>query len=197
MADISDTSRDGFDTRPAVRMSTAEVDEWFVREVLPLEQVLIQFLHRNWRNASDIGDLKQDIYVQVYEAALKGLPTHPRQFVFTTARNLLINRVKREQIVSIEAMADLDVLGMAEDAPGPDRAVLARDELLQLRVALDRLPERHRQIFVMAQIEGLTGRQIAERTGLAESTVSLHLAKATRLVADHLYGEPKDLRRPQ
>lgn len=197
MADISDTSRDGFDTRPAVRMSAAEVDEWFVREVLPLEQVLIQFLHRNWRNASDIGDLKQDIYVQVYEAALKGLPTHPRQFVFTTARNLLINRVKREQIVSIEAMADLDILGMAEDAPGPDRAVLARDELLQLRIALDRLPERHREIFVMAQIEGLTGRQIAERTGLAESTVSLHLAKATRLIADHLYGEPKDLRRSQ
>lgn len=195
MADFSDISRDGFDAHPAARMSAAEVDEWFVREVLPLEQVLIQFLHRNWRNTSDIGDLKQDIYVQVYEAALKGLPTHPRQFVFTTARNLLINRVKREQIVSIEAMADLDLLGIAEDAPGPDRAVLARDELLQLKVALDRLPARHREIFVMAQIEGLTGRQIAERTGLAESTVSLHLAKATRLIADHLYGEPKDLRR--
>lgn len=195
MADISDTSRDGFDTRPVVRMSAAEVDEWFVREVLPLEPVLIQFLHRNWRNASDIGDLKQDIYVQVYEAALKGLPAHPRQFVFTTARNLLINRVKREQIVSIEAVADLDLLGMAEEAPGPDRVVLARDELLQLQIALDRLPERHREIFVMAQIESLTGRQIAERTGLAESTVSLHLAKATRLIADQLYGEVKDLRR--
>jgi RNA polymerase sigma-70 factor (ECF subfamily) len=196
MADTSDNSRDGFETRPAARMSAAEVDEWFVREVLPLEQVLIQFLHRNWRNASDIGDLKQDIYVQVYEAAQKALPTHPRQFVFTTARNLLINRVKREQIVSIEAMADLDLLGIAEETPGPDRAVLARDELLQLRVALDRLPDRHREIFVMAQIEGLTGRQIAARTGLAESTVSLHLAKATRLIADHLYGEPKDIRRP-
>jgi len=195
MADISDISREGFDTHPAGRMSAAEVDEWFVREVLPMEQVLMQFLHRNWRNASDIGDLKQDIYVQVYEAALAGLPAHPRQFVFTTARNLLINRVKREQIVSIEAMADLDLLGMAEEAPGPERALLARDELLQLQIALDRLPERHREIFVMAQIDGLTGRQIAERTGLAESTVSQHLAKATRLIADHLYGEPKDLRR--
>jgi RNA polymerase sigma-70 factor (ECF subfamily) len=195
MADTSDNSRDGFDAHPVACMNAAEVDEWFVREVLPLEQVLMQFLHRNWRNASDIGDLKQDIYVQVYEAALKGLPAHPRQFVFTTARNLLINRVKREQIVSIEAMADLDVLGMAEDAPGPDRTVVARDELLQLKLALERLPERHREIFVMAQIEGLTGRQIAERTGLAESTVSLHLAKATRLLADQLYGEPKDLRR--
>jgi RNA polymerase sigma-70 factor (ECF subfamily) len=195
MADISDTGRDGFDARPGARVNAADVDDWFVREVLPLESALIQFLHRNWRNASDIPDLKQDIYVQVYQAALQSLPVHPRQFVFTTARNLLINRVKREQIVSIEAMADLDFQEIAEDAPGPDRTVLARDELLQLRIALDKLPDRHREIFVMAQIEGLTGRQIAERLGLAESTVSLHLAKATRLIADHLYGEPKDLRR--
>jgi RNA polymerase sigma-70 factor (ECF subfamily) len=195
MADSSDTGRDGFDAHPGARMNAADVDDWFVREVLPLESALIQFLHRNWRNASDIPDLKQDIYVQVYQAALQSLPVHPRQFVFTTARNLLINRVKREQIVSIEAMADLDFQEIAEDAPGPDRTVLARDELLQLRIALDKLPDRHREIFVMAQIEGLTGRQIAERLGLAESTVSLHLAKATRLIADHLYGEPKDLRR--
>jgi RNA polymerase sigma-70 factor (ECF subfamily) len=86
-------------------MNAADVDDWFVREVLPLESALIQFLHRNWRNASDIPDLKQDIYVQVYQAALQSLPVHPRQFAFTTARNLLINRVKREQIVSISAIA--------------------------------------------------------------------------------------------
>jgi len=176
-------------------MTAPEVDEWFAREVLPLETALIQFLHRNWRNASDIADLRQDVYVQVYEAALKDIPASPRQFVFTTARNLLINRVRREQIVSIEAVADLDLLEIAEETPAPDRVVIARDELLQLQVALDRLPARHREIFLLAQIEGLAGRQIAARLGLAESTVSLHLAKATRLIADSLYGTPKDLRR--
>lgn len=195
MADNHETSSEGIDAPFAAPMTAPEVDDWFVREVLPLESSLNQFLHRNWRNASDIADLRQDIYVQVYEAALKDIPLRPRQFVFTTARNLLINKVRREQIVSIEAVADLDLVEIAEDSPAPDRAVIARDELLRLQVALDRLPARHREIFFMAQIEGLAGRQIALRLGLAESTVSLHLAKATRLIADHLYGAPKDLRR--
>lgn len=195
MADNLEFGREGFETHSAADMTATEVDDWFAREVLPLELALVQFLHRNWRNASDIADLRQDIYVQLYEAASKEIPVHTRQFVFTTARNLLINRVRREQIVSIEAMADLDVLEIAEETPGPDRTVIARDELRQLQIALERIPERHRTIFKMAQIDGLSGREIALRVGLAESTVSLHLTKATRMIADLLYGEPKDLRR--
>ncbi len=194
MADNPDFGRDG-ETRSGAGMTAAEVDDWFAREVLPLEPALIQFLHRNWRNASDIADLKQEIYVHLYEAALREIPVHTRQFAFTAARNLLINRARRMQIVSIEAVADFDFLEIAEDVPGPDRTVIARDELRQLQLAVERLPERQRDIFRMAQIDGLSGREIARRIGLAENTVSQHLAKATRVLADILYGEPKDLRR--
>jgi hypothetical protein len=46
----------------AVSMSgVADVDAWFVREVLPMEAALLQFLHRNWRNASDHADLCQEV----------------------------------------------------------------------------------------------------------------------------------------
>jgi len=197
MTDNPDLSRDGIEPRAAAAMTAAPVDEWFAREVLRLESALVQYLHRNWRNPSDIADLKQDIYVQVYEAALREIPVHTRQFVFTTARNLLINRVRREQVVSIEAVADLDGLETAEDTPGPDRTVVARDELRQLQLAMERLPDRQREVFRMAQIEGLSGREIAFRLGLAENTVSQHLTKATQLIADILYGEPKDLRRDE
>ena len=130
-----------------------EVDDWFAREVLPLEVALMQFLQHNWRNKSDIADLRQDVYVQVYESALKTLPDQPKQFVFATARNLLINRVRREQIVPIEAVADLDALEIAMDLPGPDRTILARDELRQLQAALDRLAPRCREVVIMGQIE--------------------------------------------
>ena len=175
--------------------SMPEVDEWFAREVLPLEVALMQFLQHNWRNQSDIADLRQDVYVQVYEAALRAFPDQPRQFVFATARNLLINRVRRAQIVPIEAVADLDALEIAMDLPGPDRTVQARDELRRLQAALDRLPPRCREVVVMGQIEGLSGREIATRLGIAEPTVSEHLAKGMRALANILYGDPVDLRR--
>ncbi len=106
--------------------------------------------------------LRQDV-VLVYEAfAACALPHRPsRQFLFTTARNHLINRVRREQIVPIEAAVDLDALEVAIETPGLHRTVLARDELRRLQLALDRLPPRCREIVIMGQIEGLTGREIA------------------------------------
>lgn len=35
-------------------MSMSDAEDWFVREVLPLEAQLMQFLRRSWRNAADI-----------------------------------------------------------------------------------------------------------------------------------------------
>src|ERR1044072_50302 len=162
MAETTDTTRnDAGRIRPGAAMNTSELDAWFEREVLPLEAALMQYLQHNWRNKSDIADLRQDIYVQVYEAAHKELPESPRAFLFATARHLLIRRMRREQIVPIEAVADFDALGAAIDAPGPESNAIARDELRRLQAALDRLPPRTRQAFVMRQVDGLSHREIA------------------------------------
>jgi RNA polymerase sigma-70 factor (ECF subfamily) len=178
-------------------IAASEVDAWFVREILPLEAALMQFLQHNWRNKSDIADLRQDIYVQVYESALKGLPESPRAFVFTVARHLLIRRMRREQIVPFEAVSDFDALGAAIETPGPENSVIARDELRRLQGAVDRLPPRAREAFVMQQVEGLSRREIASRMGVSEKTVKTHLRDAGRALANILYGEHPDMRRPQ
>ncbi len=178
--------------QPGTAVKTAAVAAWFVREILPLEAILMQYLHHNWQNKSDLPDLRQEIYVRVCEAAQTQLPDHPKRFLLTTARNLLIDRVRRELVVPIDAVADVDVLGMAQDSPGPDQVTIARDELRQLQAALDRLPPRCREAVVLGQIEGLTGREIARRMGVTEGMVSTHIAKGLRLLADMLYGEPKD-----
>ena len=176
-------------------MGAADVDAWFVREVLPLETTIMQFLRRNWSNPSDIADMRQEVYVRVYEAARKQIPNPTTPFVLTIARNLLINRVRRERIIPIDAVADLDALGVAIDQPGPDRVVMAREGLRRVQAALDRLPPRARDVIVLKQIEGLSRREIAERMGIGDETVKWHLARAMRTLADVLYGEPADLRR--
>lgn len=178
-------------------IAASEVDAWFVREILPLEAALMQFLQHNWRNKSDIADLRQDIYIQVYESALKGLPESPRAFLFTFARHLLIRRMRREQIVPFEAVSDFDALGAAIETPGPENSVIARDELRRLQGAVDRLPPRAREAFVMQQVEGLSRREIAQRMGVSEKTVKTHLRDAGRTLANILYGEHPDMRRPQ
>ena len=186
MAEAPGTDRDG--NRKGASMSASAAEEWFVREVLPLEAALMQFLQHNWRNRSDIADLRQEVYVHVFDAAQKEIPAHARAFVFQTARNLLINRLRRLQIVPIEAVADVDALNAAMDAPGAERTVIARDELRRLQTALDRLPPRCREAIILGRIEGLTGRAIASRMGISEQAVSVHLINGMRALVNEVYG---------
>ena len=188
MAEFSDTGSENTDLRRAA-MTATDVRIWFVREVLPLETLLMQFLRRNWTGTSEIADLRQEVYARVFEAAQKQLPDSARAFVLMTARNLIIDRVRREQVVPIEAVADLDMLGVAANDAGPERAAIARDALRRLQGALDKLPRRPREAVFMSKVEGLTRREIATRMGIAEDTVRQHLMSGMRSLADFLYGE--------
>jgi RNA polymerase sigma-70 factor (ECF subfamily) len=192
MTEAPETNR-GNASRDA-EMTASPAEDWFVREVLPLEAALMQFLQHNWRNKADIADLRQDVYVQVFDAAHTKIPDNAKAFVFQTARNLLINRLKREQIVPIEAVADVEALNAAIETPGPERNIIARDELRRLQAALDRLPPRCREAVVLGRIEGLSGREIAARMGITEQAVSAHLINGVRALVNEIYGD--DRRRP-
>lgn len=195
MTDNVDGNRESF--RPhlaSTAVSVAALRDWFVREVLPLEAALTQFLRHNWRNKSDIPDLVQEVYARVYEAARKDLPQQPRAFVFTTAQNLIIDRMRREKIVQIEAVSELDTLAIAADEPAPDRTAIAKDELRRLQAALDRLTPRTREVVTLRRIEGLSRAEIAQRLGITEVTVKWHLNEGLRALADDLYGEASALR---
>ena len=198
MAEPFDTNFEGADARRfSVVVSAADVEAWFVREVLPLESTLMQFLSNNWRNQADIADIRQDVYEHVCEAAREHIPEQTKAFVFRTARNLIIDRFRHEQVVSIEAVPDLEAFEIAIDAPGPDRAAQARGELRRLQIALDQLPPRCREAIVLGRIDGLAGREIATQMGITEQAVSKHLNKGIRALADFLYGDPADRRRPK
>jgi RNA polymerase sigma factor (sigma-70 family) len=191
MADIRETIRqDAGSQAMGEGMRASDLQGWFVLEVLPLEAALTQFLRHNWRNNSDIADLVQEIYLRVFEAAQRQRPDNTKSFVFATAQNLLIDRVRREKIVPFEAMLEPDALAIAGEEPSPDRAVIARDELRRLQSALDGLPARCREAIVMKQVNGLTRREIATRMGISEKTVKWYLADGLRTLADNLYGEP-------
>ncbi len=175
---------------PGAPMNALCVEDWFVREVLPLEGALMQFLNRCLRNPSDAADLRQDVYVRVFEAARKRIPDPVRPFVMTTARNLVIDRIRHAQVVSIETATDLENLAIESDEPGPDRAAMARSELGRLRRALDRLPERCRQAMILRKIEELPRREIAARMGISEATVAEHLAAGMSAIIEAVHGQP-------
>ena len=193
MAEPKDTSREFSDPHPQdAGPAMDDLKIWFAREVLPLEASLMQFLRQSWRQGEDIADLRQDIYVRVYEAAQKQIPHPAKPFVFAIARNLLIDRFRRARIIPIDGVADLEEVDLPSDAPGPDRSMIAREELRRLRVALNRLPTRCREAVILRRVEKLSRREIAQRMGIAENTVKRHLSDAACMLADMLYGETRE-----
>ena len=196
MAGTQDTDREGTDLVGAGTLVTpGEVNDWFVREVLPLEAELMQFLQRNWRNKSDIDDLCQDIYVRIYESAHRGIPNSAKAFAFTIARNLMIDRIRNAQIVPIETIADLEMLNVASDLPSADKRVMARQELRRLQAALDQMPPRCREAVILKKVKGLSVREVADRMGISVKTVDRHLSDGACFLADFIYGESSTLGR--
>ncbi|MGO4260508.1 RNA polymerase sigma factor [Lysobacter sp. TAB13] len=171
------------------------MDEWFMREVLPLEPALMKLLRRSGFNESEQIDMRQDLYMHLYEAARDGLPTHTKAFVFRSLRNLLINQVRRAQVVSIESIADIDALNVSAHSFTPEREATAREELQRLRAGLERLPPRCREVVVLRRVEGLSQRETAERLGVKVSTVEKQMAYGLRALTDFMLGGSGKIRR--
>lgn len=168
---------------------------WFFREILPLEAALTRFLCRNWRTQDQVPDLRQEIYASVYESAQKRLPLQAQAFLFTVARNLLINRARREQIISFELVADLESLPVVIDSVTPERHLTARDELRRLQAGLDKLPKRCREIVMLRKIEGLSQRDVARRLKVGESTVEHQMVYGMRALVDYMLGGSGKIKR--
>lgn len=166
-------------------MST-DLDDWFVTQVLPLEAALARFLRRHRQPTDDVADLLQEVYVRVYESAARSRPDLVPPFVFTAARNLLIDQARRAQVVSIEAYADLDTLAIHSDELTPERHASGHQELRLLQSALDQLPLRCGEVVRMRKIDGMSQREVAQHLGIAEGTVEKQIAKGMRALADAL-----------
>jgi RNA polymerase sigma-70 factor (ECF subfamily) len=173
-------------------VSDDAVSVWFIREILPLEAILMHYLRQNWRNASDIADIRQEIYARVFAAAQEQIPDNPKRFLLTSARNLLINLVRREQVVPMETFADLDVLGTASDSPEPDRLLIEREDIRRLEAAIKHLPPRTREAIALAYFEGLSRKDIAKRMGITHQTASEFIANGALILGDILYDESSD-----
>lgn len=129
----------------------------------------------------------------MYESAAKALPTSPKAFLFQTARNLIVDRVRRERIVSIDYTQDLDASNVLIDEISPEQRLSARQELKRLSTALDQLSDDCRSVIWLRRVEGLSQKEAAERLRLPEGTLESHLCRGIRaLMKVVLGGEPPE-----
>src|SRR6185312_6616263 len=165
---------------------TEPLDNWFVREIRPHEAALLPDHDRVWPDASEIQDIRHDAYVRILEGAGRLRPTAPKALLFSIARNLMIDRARRSRIVPIDLLGDLDSLNVLVDEVTPERRASIREQLIKVTEAVNRLPEKCREVLWLRRIENLSQKEIAAKLGVAEGTIEKHMTHAAHLLADLL-----------
>lgn len=165
-----------------------DIRKWFCREVLPLERQLTSFIRRNWRVADDVLDLRQDVYQLAITGARNGLPFSTPRYLFTIARNHLINSAKRGRIISFDIVADLESLRTDIDMLQAERHLESRESLRRVVAGLEKLSPRVRQVVELRKIEGLSIKETAERLGIGKEAVNHQLLMGMKALADHMLG---------
>ena len=111
----------------------------------------------------EVDDVVQEAYAELAGLADVTAIRSPRAYLFTTARSVILQQLRRARIVSFETVADLDRLVVDEATPGPERQAVVGEELRWLAAVIDALPGKCRQAFVLRKLHGLSQRAIAAR----------------------------------
>jgi RNA polymerase sigma factor (sigma-70 family) len=173
------------------------LDHWFATEVLPHESLLRRYLLRVWRNPSEVADLIQEVYVRVYERARDQRPRQPKAFLFATARNLMTDQLRRNRVVSIDTVQEVDGFEALVDEISPERRLSARQELGRLAHAFDSLSDKCRDVIWFRRVEGLSQRETADRMGMNEAAIESQLARGIRTLARAIFGAVNETDSPR
>ena len=176
-------------TLPPMSSPLSDDARWFAAEVQPHDAALRGWLRARFPAIGDIDDVVQETYTRILQIRARDpLRDHAvKPLLFTTARNLVLDELRRRQIVPMQALPDDgDAAVFATDAPGVAETVSRRQELALLAEAIQALPPRCRQILTLRKIYGLPQREIARQLGISEHTVEAQVGIGMHRCADFL-----------
>ena len=128
-------------------------------------------------------ELAQDVFVRAWEQLDRLEPgSDAGAWLWRLATNVVLNamRSERRRLARVAPVAEPGLLERAQiGTPLPVRR-------LSLDAAMARLPDRAREVFVLHDVEGFAGPEIARMLGVAEGTVRAHLHRARALMREAL-----------
>lgn len=141
-----------------------------------------------WRNKpsvqDDAQDALQDAAVRLLENAAEP-PQNPRAYLQRSVRNGLVDVYRRH--VALPTCPWDQVSDMEQPAhEGPEAHAHSRQMMSALQTALEQLPLRTQQVYILCRIEGYSHKEIASRLGLSRDMVEKHMNRCLRHLQEHL-----------
>lgn len=167
-------------------MADNDIASWISIHVLPYEHIARNWLRRIDAEGVDPDDIVQEAYAHL--ARLKGVShiQSGRAYFMMTVRNLAFEHLRRQKLVRIDAMAEIDGLAIIDDRPSIEAELSGRQLLVLVGALIDRLPDRCRAVLKLRKVEGLSQKETAERLGITENVVEKQTAIGLREVLRQL-----------
>jgi len=151
----------------------------FARHVVPEVEVLLRVARSIVARPADAEDLVQDTLMRAFRSIDTFDGQHPRAWLLTIMRNAEANRHRRRRP---DLLDDPEGSGeaAAPDAEGPEGVVIGPMFDSVVERALDALPDRHRAVVELIDIDGLSYAEASIALGVPVGTVMsrLHRSRA-------------------
>lgn len=135
------------------------------------------YLRASFPSVRDIDDVVQESYLRIWKTGAARPIKSAKAFLFTVARRLALDAVRRDRRSPFVSVKDFGGLFVLERTPDASDAARTAEDLQLLVNAIDSLPARCREIFILCQVEGLPQKEAAARLGLSENTIAVQSAR--------------------
>jgi RNA polymerase sigma-70 factor (ECF subfamily) len=145
---------------------------------------LCGFVVQYVRSRAIAEELVQDLFLRLWERRESWEQEMPsRSYLYRAARNRAFDHLKRQRVVEREAFKLNDD---EENDPVVNVVLDAEDLRAALNRAIEELPPRTREVFVLSKRHGLTYPQIAKALTISVKTVETQMTRAFRILRERL-----------
>ncbi|EHQ25468.1 RNA polymerase sigma-70 factor [Mucilaginibacter paludis] len=144
---------------------------------------LYQTCYKATKAREDSEEMVMNVFLNIWQhrAELAHIDDFEK-YLFRSTRNQIAD-FQRKNILQTQ---DIDTLPL-EQLGSADHPELTFKELEQVyHLALNRLPEKQREVFLMSREQGLSQKQIAEKKNISPSTVNNHITSAMKIIRNDM-----------
>ncbi|GEP05188.1 RNA polymerase sigma factor [Methylobacterium oxalidis] len=157
-------------------MQPISIDALHRSEGVKLRRILCRLLG----NSVDAADAHQETYLRMLAALTRTDVEQPSAFLFQIAGNVARRMRNRQRLegTMFQALSDSEMADIVDGFALPERQAMARQELKRLAAAVDALPPRCREVFLLARLDGMSNGEVAARLRISRNMVEKHLIRA-------------------
>lgn len=144
---------------------------------------LLSFLRQRLRTSEDAADVAQEAYIRLMQYEGSCEVHSPSSLLFRIAINVANDLGRAEQARRCSDHYSIDDTDIASDQPTPEREVAAAQDLTLLYAAIENLPPKCQQVFLLSRVRQMTYPQIAAHCGISVKMVEKHISRALEICA--------------